>query len=614
MAPHHAAPIRLLALCLTTAAQSAAFVGVAFQSLQLVRADELGQYQPDVLAGCLVICAVPVLLAAPLLGPLAGSRWYRVFLIGPPALATATLAWANLSGDVPWLSLLGLMAFTGGTFGCTALAILPPLAAAARWRLPSACAALSAFTALGIWLTVDRVLREGNSVLHEALIATVVAVLSSTLVITVRADGPPTASMAKTLLAGARAISRSRRGRSALLGLCVWAFATLTVLVTLAYLSANPGRPSSGIREAILRFLPATILGITLSAFNRHPYRHAGFLLIAVIIAFIAAAGQRLGGARETTLPALGVASGLSGSPLLSFYLTWTDSRQRGVAAALAIAGLALGALATSMLLLQLENDPVTAREDCWNVLLVVLGVAAVGGIGSFFRPAMELIAEVLLGPNYRIRSYGPGAAQLPVRGPCLVIANHAAWLDPLFLAKVLPAPIVPMMSSKFYDLPILSWWMRHVIGTIRVPDRTIRHDAPELNDAVAALDRGDYVILFPEGYLRRKQDVPLRRFGRGVWQILRDRPNTPLFACWIEGNWGSYLSWKDGPPAKGKRIDFWRPIRIGVLGPIRVEPAMLADHMTTRTYLMHQMSEARRVLGFGPLALPAVHDAEENE
>jgi 1-acyl-sn-glycerol-3-phosphate acyltransferase len=168
------------------------------------------------------------------------------------------------------------------------------------------------------------------------------------------------------------------------------------------------------------------------------------------------------------------------------------------------------------------------------------------------------------------------------------------------------------MMTSRFYDLPVLSWIMRHITHTIRVPEKALRHEAPELKEAVAALDRGECVILFPEGYLRRKEAQPIRRFGRGIWQILHDRPDTPVFACWIDGNWGSYFSYKDGPPTKNKRFDFWRRIRIAVTGPVKVAPAQLADHMATRTFLMNQVSAARAPLGLEPLAVEGMPDEEK--
>ena len=256
--------------------------------------------------------------------------------------------------------------------------------------------------------------------------------------------------------------------------------------------------------------------------------------------------------------------------------------------------------------------NPVEARLPLVTIFVVVASVAALGAWLTLFRPALELTAEIVLWPVYRITRKGPGYAAMPARGPYLVIANHAAWLDPLFLEKVVQAPTVPMMTSKFYDLPVISFLMRRVIGTIRVPDSAYRREAPELKDAVRALDRGEALIVFPEGFLRRKEEVPLRRFGRGVWQILRDRPDTQIFACWIEGNWGSYTSFKGGPPTKKKRPDFWRRIRIGMRGPFRLDAATLADHMATRTALMREVANAREPLGLEPLTLATVPEGDE--
>ena len=61
--------------------------------------------------------------------------------------------------------------------------------------------------------------------------------------------------------------------------------------------------------------------------------------------------------------------------------------------------------------------------------------------------------------------------------GPLLVVANHAAWLDTLWLAKVLPRRLTPMMTSVFYDLPGMRFLMRHVAGAIRVQASTFRRE-----------------------------------------------------------------------------------------------------------------------------------------
>jgi 1-acyl-sn-glycerol-3-phosphate acyltransferase len=413
----------------------------------------------------------------------------------------------------------------------------------------------------------------------------------------------------KPFAAGVRDAVGHRRARHALVGLWLWSFVAVTAVTALTRFAAGDRPADPGINWVARYFALAVAVGVVVSALNRHPYRHAGFALVGALVAAGSALCLRFWDSGTDPLIGLGFGLGLSISPLVNLYLIWNSPKHHGVAAALVVGGGCASELILAAVLINLGEDPRTARTPLLNILLAVTSLAAVGGVGVFFRPAMEGTAEILLGVCYRIRAVGPGLARIPVRGPCLLIGNHAAWFDPLFLAKITPAPITPMMTSKFYDLPVLAWVMRHVVGTIRVPDKSLRHEAPELNEAVAALDRGECVVLFPEGFLRRKDDVPLRRFGRGVWQILADRPQTPVFACWIEGAWGSYFSYKSGPPTKGKRFDFWRSIRIGVIGPVTVDAATLKDHMATRTFLMRQVSEARRPLGLDPVPVPSAHD-----
>src|SRR2546421_434853 len=77
-----------------------------------------------------------------------------------------------------------------------------------------------------------------------------------------------------------------------------------------------------------------------------------------------------------------------------------------------------------------------------------------------FLREGFEQIVEFLLWPCYRIRLHGPGARCVPERGPLLVIANHASWLDPVWLIKALPRRLTPLMTSIYFDRPVLRWLM----------------------------------------------------------------------------------------------------------------------------------------------------------
>lgn len=230
------------------------------------------------------------------------------------------------------------------------------------------------------------------------------------------------------------------------------------------------------------------------------------------------------------------------------------------------------------------------------SVLFFVLSVL------FFYRQTFELFLEPFVWVLYSIRAKEPRPYRFPLAGPVLVVANHACWMDPLFLGKVLPRPITPMMTEKFYRIGLLRPFLRYVFRVIVVPDVPLRREAPELDLAIAALDRGEVVVIFPEGALRRKDEVPLKRFGQGVWKILRDRPQTPVVSCWIEGGWGDYFSYKGGPPMKNKRFPFRKRIDVAMGVAETVPEETLADGMATRLLLMNRVLAARSLLGLPEL------------
>jgi 1-acyl-sn-glycerol-3-phosphate acyltransferase len=213
-------------------------------------------------------------------------------------------------------------------------------------------------------------------------------------------------------------------------------------------------------------------------------------------------------------------------------------------------------------------------------------------------RPTLELLLEFLFLPMYRIRAHGPGVSQFPLRGPVLIVANHASYADPFWLGKVVPRALTPMMTSVYFDLPAIRWLMVHVVHAIRVPASRFRREAPELNEAVAVLRRGGCMLIFPEALLRRTANRLLRQFGQGVWHILQACPQTPVVVCWIEGGWGSYASYFNGPPMQNKSLDWNRRIDIGLAAPQVLAPSVLADQRTTRSFLMQACLDCRRYLG----------------
>jgi len=584
-----------------------------------LQGDKYFAFNPQAIATWLGFACLPALLLSPLIASLAGSSraWYT--MLASSVVSIGVVAWANTVPAASSLSVFGILALASAFLIAAGIRLFWAALSQSGWKSTSVFVlfAFGLCFVLRFAFVIGHTLREVSMTRlgffpSEAMIPAAVA-LASTIFSYSRPSEFVRFSegMIRPFIRGFRDVFQHRLARNSLLGLWVWVFVAGMLFIVVIRV-AEVGEPQA--IQLTMSFGLGILAGIVLAAINRHAYRSGWAIPFAATGLFVQLAFFDFRNVSEGPFVGMGACLGLVFPPLVHYLFTWTMPKYHGVAIAIAMAGWCLAALAVAAIVFSLKGSDAAAQSGSINVLLVVVGIGSLAAWLGFFRPAMEGIVEILLWPVYRFRARGPGANRLPRRGPYLVIANHSAWFDPLFMAKVLPPPITPMMTSKFYDLPVLSWVMRRVIGTIRVPESPYRHEAPELVEAVAALDRGECVVLFPEGYLRRKEEQPLRRFGRGIWKILADRPQTPVFACWIEGNWGSYFSHRGGPPTKGKRMDFWKRIDIGIVGPLAIDPAMLDDHMAVRSFLMHQVSAARVSLGLESLELPAVPAEGEKE
>jgi 1-acyl-sn-glycerol-3-phosphate acyltransferase len=279
--------------------------------------------------------------------------------------------------------------------------------------------------------------------------------------------------------------------------------------------------------------------------------------------------------------------------------LVFQRSRNRTVF----IAGTAMMFVTTASLVIQTGSREVY-RPIAEAKLFAIAFLLAFLGWTLLFRALFEVTLEWFVWVMYPIRGAGPGRVNLPPFGSCVIVANHAAWLDPLFIQKVIPRPVTAIMTERFYKMKLLNPLLKYAFRVIVVPEASLRREAPEIQQAVAALDRGDCVLMFPEGFLRRKEEVPLRRFGQGIWHLLSARPETPVVACWIEGSWGSLCSFAGGPPLKNKTFDFFRKVGVGVASAQPVPKELLQEHLRTRIFLMNRVSAARAHLGLAPLPI----------
>jgi 1-acyl-sn-glycerol-3-phosphate acyltransferase/MFS family permease len=353
--------------------------------------------------------------------------------------------------------------------------------------------------------------------------------------------------------------------------------------------------------------------GSLLAGLQKHPRRVLGLVpwgATGLTVGLVVAALGTVPG--PTMCIILGVMAGLVNVPLAATYQADVPPDARGNA--MAVRNLADNVFMafTAFVLFALATWAGWGAGAQLTLVALLAGVLALSSWWFLRREVLELLLEGCFTIMYRFRFHGPGRRDIPLRGPLIVIANHACFMDPMLLGKVVPRSLVPMMTSNYFDLPGLRWLMTYVFHAIRVEASTFRRDVPELQEAIRRLDEGRCLVLFPEGWMRRREEMPIRHFGQGIWHILRARPQTPVVVCWLEGTWGSYFSHKDGPAMKNKKFDLRRRIDIVIGAPHTLPPEVLEDHQATRGRLMRECLELRRQLGFEESAAVAAKVNEE--
>ena len=149
-----------------------------------------------------------------------------------------------------------------------------------------------------------------------------------------------------------------------------------------------------------------------------------------------------------------------------------------------------------------------------------------------FFLLVVRPLLSLILGAQVRHRE------RLPLNGPAIIAANHNSHLDTLILLTLFPIRqlrLVRPVAAADYFLRgrFRSWFALTIIGIIPVVRGGPGGRNP-LADCEAALDRGEILLLYPEG--SRGAPEVLSGFKRGVAHLARARPTAPVFPLFLYG------------------------------------------------------------------------------
>lgn len=149
--------------------------------------------------------------------------------------------------------------------------------------------------------------------------------------------------------------------------------------------------------------------------------------------------------------------------------------------------------------------------------------------LGFWYRLVVVVVKPLLRIFTVRDRS---GGDNVPRTGGIIVVANHISEIDPLTVGEFLldlGRPPRFLAKRELFRKPPMKWIVE---GAQQIPvDRHSADAGQALSAAVDALDRGECVLIYPEGSATRDPDLwPMKaRTGAARLALLSGAPVIPI-------------------------------------------------------------------------------------
>lgn len=150
-----------------------------------------------------------------------------------------------------------------------------------------------------------------------------------------------------------------------------------------------------------------------------------------------------------------------------------------------------------------------------------------------FHMLVVRPVCLIVLGLNVRNRE------RLPADGPAILVANHNSHLDTLVLMTLYPMRKLNLLrpvaaEDYFFRNRFLKWFSLNVMRIIPIDRSGGRGRSDPLEPILQTLQRGEIVILFPEG--SRGEPEQLGEFKSGVAHLAKRAGEVPIVPIYLHG------------------------------------------------------------------------------
>ncbi len=144
-----------------------------------------------------------------------------------------------------------------------------------------------------------------------------------------------------------------------------------------------------------------------------------------------------------------------------------------------------------------------------------------------------QIIGHIFFWLAFRVQC--DGVENIPQKGGCLLVANHASFLDPFVMGTYMPRQVHFLMYARYFFSPLFHWYCKR---TECIPLKKDGRDISALKQALRLLRSGEMIGIFPEG--ERSVTGKLGSGAPGV-ALIALKADVPILPVGIVGTYEAF-------------------------------------------------------------------------